>query len=118
MTEDAFDVRSWLQEIDLGQYEAIFSQNDIESRNVVASLTEDDLEKLGIDSLGHRKRLQAAIEKLRPKEPTPRTPRQKEASTRANSPQTTSQDSGGPWKAVGWLLVILIVIVIISLLGM
>src|SRR5215471_1646701 len=53
------DVGSWLRELGLGQYEPAFVENAIDS-DVLAELTEDDLEKLGIP-LGDRKRLIKAI---------------------------------------------------------
>jgi len=53
------DVGSWLRELGLGQYEPAFVENAIDS-DVLAELTEDDLEKLGIP-LGDRKRLIRAI---------------------------------------------------------
>jgi len=56
------DVGDWLRNLGLGQYEAAFIENDIDT-GVLPKLTEGDLEKLGI-SLGHRKRLITAIEAL------------------------------------------------------
>jgi SAM domain (Sterile alpha motif)/Adenylate and Guanylate cyclase catalytic domain len=53
------DLRHWLESIGLGQYADLFIQNDID-RDVLVSLDEQDLEKLGI-SLGHRKKLLKAI---------------------------------------------------------
>jgi class 3 adenylate cyclase/tetratricopeptide (TPR) repeat protein len=56
------DVGGWLRNLGLGQYEAAFIENDIDT-GVLPKLTEGDLEKLGV-SLGHRKRLITAIEAL------------------------------------------------------
>src|SRR5262245_65166399 len=53
------DLRHWLETIGLGHYAELFSKNDID-REVLASLDEQDLEKLGV-SLGHRKKLLKAI---------------------------------------------------------
>src|SRR5215831_6941504 len=53
------DVGGWLRELGLGQYEPTFVENAIDS-DVLAELTEDALEKLGIP-LGDRKRLIKAI---------------------------------------------------------
>ena len=54
------DVADWLRTLGLQQYEAIFRQNDIDAE-VLPSLGADDLRELGISSLGHRKKLLAAI---------------------------------------------------------
>jgi predicted ATPase/class 3 adenylate cyclase len=56
------DVGGWLRNLGLGQYEAAFIENDIDT-GVLPELTEGDLEKLGV-SLGHRKRLITAIKAL------------------------------------------------------
>ena len=54
------DVRAWLEGHDLGQYAEVFASNDIDAE-VLLHLTADDLKELGIASLGHRKKLLAAI---------------------------------------------------------
>ena len=41
------DVGSWLQSLGLGQYEALFRDNDIDAE-VLCDLTDADLEKLGV----------------------------------------------------------------------
>src|SRR5271169_4940991 len=56
------DVGDWLRSLDLGQYEALFRGNDIDTE-VLVELTESDLIGLGV-SLGHRKRLLKAIANL------------------------------------------------------
>jgi class 3 adenylate cyclase/tetratricopeptide (TPR) repeat protein len=54
------DITHWLRTQGLEQYEAIFRQNDIDAE-VLPTLGADDLRELGIISLGHRKKLLAAI---------------------------------------------------------
>ncbi len=54
------DVRAWLEDHDLGQYSEVFASNDIDAE-VLRTLTADDLKELGVASLGHRKKLLAAI---------------------------------------------------------
>src|ERR1700730_5895989 len=54
------DIADWLRTLGLEQYEAIFRQNDIDAE-VLPTLGADDLRELGINSLGHRKKLLAAI---------------------------------------------------------
>jgi class 3 adenylate cyclase len=52
--------RSMVAELGLGQYASAFADNDIDYA-VLVQLTDADLKELGISSLGHRKRLLAAI---------------------------------------------------------
>ncbi|MFC7477919.1 AAA family ATPase [Dankookia sp. GCM10030260] len=59
------DVGTWLRGLGLGQYEAAFRDNDVGS-DLLPGLTAEDLKELGVASLGHRKRLLAAIAALRP----------------------------------------------------
>ena len=56
------DIAAWLRDLGLARYEEAFRDNDIDA-DVLADLTEADLEKLGI-SLGHRKKLLKAIAEL------------------------------------------------------
>ncbi len=67
------DVAHWLDQLGLGIYTAVFSENDIDEE-VVPELTDQDLKELGI-SLGHRKKLLKAIAALRengaPEDATP-----------------------------------------------
>jgi hypothetical protein len=58
------DVGTWLRDLRLGQYEQAFRDNDIDS-DVLADLTADDLSALGVVSIGHRRKLLAAIAALR-----------------------------------------------------
>ena len=56
------DVADWLRSLGLGQYEALFRENEIDAE-VLPELTEADLEKIAVP-LGHRKRLLKAIANL------------------------------------------------------
>ena len=56
------DLKSWLEELGMGQYAQSFAANDIDF-DVLPDLTEAELERLGV-SLGHRKRLRRAITAL------------------------------------------------------
>ena len=58
------DVGAWLRGLGLGQYEQAFRDNDVDAEPA-AELTADDLRELGVASVGHRKRLLAAIAALR-----------------------------------------------------
>ena len=63
MTTTPTDLAEWLDRHGLGQYAKAFSENNIEY-SILPDLTENDLEKLGVSSLGHRKKLLKAIETL------------------------------------------------------
>ena len=55
---------TWLRELGLERYEQAFRDNDVDV-DLLSDLTDADLEKLGVASLGHRKILLRAIEALR-----------------------------------------------------
>ena len=57
------DVRNWLESLGLTQYVDAFEANDVDL-DVLPSLNEGDLEKLGV-SLGHRKKMLKALAELR-----------------------------------------------------
>ena len=57
------DVGEWLRSLGLDQYAEAFAANDVEP-DLLDELNDDDLEKLGVASLGHRKRLLKAIAAL------------------------------------------------------
>jgi class 3 adenylate cyclase len=60
----SIDVADWLSGLGLGQYVPAFAANDIDSE-VLLELTAEDLTGLGITSIGHRRKLLAAIAALR-----------------------------------------------------
>ena len=57
-------ITAWLSELGLSQYAEVFQRNDI-GPDLLQSLTDQDLRDLGVQSLGHRKKLLKAIEALR-----------------------------------------------------
>jgi class 3 adenylate cyclase/tetratricopeptide (TPR) repeat protein len=57
------DVADWLRALGLDRYEATFRENDV-SAEVLRDLTAEDLEGLGVVTIGHRRRLLVAIAKL------------------------------------------------------
>ena len=57
------DIGDWLRGLGLDQYEAAFCENSIDLE-VLGKLTSDDLKELGVASVGHRRRMLAAIEEL------------------------------------------------------
>ena len=58
------DIANWLHGLGLGQYEKPFCDNDIDE-HVLQELSADDLIAIGVVSVGHRRRLLAAIAALR-----------------------------------------------------
>jgi hypothetical protein len=58
------DIGSWLRGLDLGLYEQAFRDNDIDLE-ILAHLTAEDLISIGVRSVGHRRKLLAAITVLR-----------------------------------------------------
>jgi class 3 adenylate cyclase/predicted ATPase len=81
------DIAAWLRGLGLEQYEPAFRENDVDA-DLLPELTADDLTGLGVTSIGHRRKLLAAIAALREK-PGPASentaaingPASKEAST-------------------------------------
>jgi class 3 adenylate cyclase/tetratricopeptide (TPR) repeat protein len=57
------DIELWLCGLGLDQYTQAFADNDIDAATLPA-LTDADLKELGVRSLGHRKRLLAAIAQM------------------------------------------------------
>jgi class 3 adenylate cyclase/predicted ATPase len=70
------DVIAWLSRLGLEQYEQAFRENDVDAE-VLPELTAADLIDLGVTSVGHRRKLLAAIAGLREKP----IPASKESST-------------------------------------
>jgi class 3 adenylate cyclase/predicted ATPase len=66
----AIDVADWLHGLGLEQYMPAFAANDIDGE-ILPELTTDDLIGLGITSIGHRRKLLAAIAGLRGEAPQP-----------------------------------------------
>jgi class 3 adenylate cyclase/tetratricopeptide (TPR) repeat protein len=58
------DIGAWLRDLGLERYAASFRDNDIDAE-VLPELTADDLVGLGVSSIGHRRKLLAAIAALR-----------------------------------------------------
>jgi class 3 adenylate cyclase len=57
-------IADWLQKLGLGQYAQPFAENDI-TFVILPDLTDQDLEKIGVASLGHRRQLMRAIAELK-----------------------------------------------------
>lgn len=79
------ELEAWLDRLGLSQYAATFAANAIDF-DVLSDLTDADLSKLGIEAMGHRKRLLGAISGLQRAridnfvvsvDPSPPTPRRR-----------------------------------------
>ena len=57
------DIAGWLRSLGLGQYEAAFRDNEIDSE-VLPNLTAEDLKDLGVSIVGHRRKILTAIVEL------------------------------------------------------
>src|SRR6476469_10020612 len=79
----AIDVADWLRRLGLERYERSFRDHDVDD-GVLAHLTADDLTSLGVTSIGHRRKLLAAIAALEPQPGT--TPAAPERAAQARSP--------------------------------
>ncbi len=65
---DDLDVARWLSSLGLAQYGADFARNDVDGE-VLLDLTPEDLVAIGVGSVGHRRKILAAIDKLRTTSP-------------------------------------------------
>src|SRR5687767_6868162 len=81
------DVGAWLRGLGLGRYEQPFRDNDIDPE-VLPELTADDLIGLGIASIGHRRKLLAAIAALRQGAPFPEARAEPAFPAAANAPRS------------------------------
>src|SRR5262245_23525176 len=63
-------IADWLERLGLGQYAQRFAENDIDFE-VLSDLTDQALEKIGVASVGHRRKLMPAIANLKAPETIP-----------------------------------------------
>src|SRR2546427_11097866 len=82
------DVGSWLRGLGLGQYEAVFRENEIDE-TVLPNLTAEDLKDLGVGIVGHRRKLLDAIAALRD-DASPQVPSTTGAPPRSSVPTPTA----------------------------
>ena len=65
------DIKAWLAALRLQRYEQAFRENDIDS-DVLPNLTAEDLDALGVVSIGHRRKILSAVATMRAR-PAPAT---------------------------------------------
>jgi class 3 adenylate cyclase/predicted ATPase len=82
------DVAAWLRALGLEQYAQAFRENDVDAQ-ILPELTAEDLIGLGVVSIGHRRKLLAAIAALREK-PEPASEK-----TAPVTPPAADEDSAG-----------------------
>ena len=59
-----FSFHNWIVENELESSEQIFKAQDLDTLDVPMSITESDLEKMGIDSIGTKRKIQNGIQKV------------------------------------------------------
>ena len=79
-------IADWLEKLGFGQYAQRFAENDI-SFVILTDLTDHDLEKIGVASLGHRRLLLRAIADLKVVEKGP-----VDATTTSSAPSAHPED--------------------------
>lgn len=62
---DGFNFHAWIVENGLESSEAFLKSQDLNSVDVLMTLTENDLDKIGIDSIGTKRKILNGIQKLR-----------------------------------------------------
>jgi hypothetical protein len=69
------EIGDWLEKLGMSEYAQRFAENDIDF-TILGDLTDHDLEKIGVASLGHRRKLLRAIAQLngRPTATSPSLP--------------------------------------------
>lgn len=77
------DVGQWLSRLDLAQYIDAFASNDIDG-DILVDLTANDLGDIGVNSVGHRRKLLKAIEALQ------ETPQASASPMPNNAPSTSA----------------------------
>ena len=58
------DVGAWLRELGLERYEQAFRDNDVDAE-ILPNLSAEDLRDIGVNSVGHRRKLLGAVAKLK-----------------------------------------------------
>jgi class 3 adenylate cyclase/tetratricopeptide (TPR) repeat protein len=87
------DVASWLRKLGLECYIVAFSSNDV-TPDILPQLSSEDLKELGVASVGHRRLLLAAIDKLRDGIPANGDSVSREKSTASFSTSLADLDEG------------------------
>lgn len=62
---EVFNFHEWIVQNDLESYEELLKTQDLNTLDVLMTLTESDLEKIGIESIGAKKKIINGIQKLK-----------------------------------------------------
>lgn len=63
--KSGFNFHNWICENGLESYETLLTEQDLDTEEILVSLTGNDLSQLGINSLGGQKKILNAIQKLK-----------------------------------------------------
>ena len=63
--KEVFNFHEWVVQNSLESYEEVLKKQDLDTLDVLMTLTESDLEKLGIESIGAKKKIVNGIQKLK-----------------------------------------------------
>ena len=62
---DGFNFHHWIIENNLESYESFLIKQDLNTLDVIMTLTENDLDKIGIESIGAKRKILNGIQKLK-----------------------------------------------------
>lgn len=63
--DSEFNFHKWIEENSLESCESFFKAQDLDTLDVLMTLTEDDLNKIGIESIGTKRKILNGIQKLK-----------------------------------------------------
>lgn len=69
-TQNDFDFHKWIVESSLESYEEVLKSEDFDTKEVLIGLTESDIENLDVVSVGGKKKILNAVQKLKSSENT------------------------------------------------
>ena len=88
------DIGGWLRSLGLERYEAAFRENEIDD-TVLPTVTAEDLKDLGVDIVGHRRKLLDAIATLRANSNAAASPLSTPPPTPPPAAATPTQEAAG-----------------------
>jgi len=89
------EVTAWLQGLGLDQFADTFVENAVEL-DILSELTDSDLKEMGVNALGHRKKLLKAIAALQPAQPPTLSPDKRTSGTES-SPRSSGDEDSTAW---------------------
>uniref|UniRef100_A0AAY4A4R4 CASK interacting protein 2 n=1 Tax=Denticeps clupeoides TaxID=299321 RepID=A0AAY4A4R4_9TELE len=81
------DIGEWLSAIGLPQYQKTLAENGYDSVSIVQDVTWEDLQEIGINKLGHQKKLMLAVKKLCDVHKAQRTQMERQSTLQRQRPQ-------------------------------